>query len=289
MSIPLVSVITPCYNQARYLPDALESLLSQTCKNWECIIVNDGSTDNTEDVALSYCKEDRRIQYYFKQNSGVCDSRNFAVSKSKGKYLLPLDADDKISESYIENIIKTFESDETIDVVYGNAVFYGEHNGEIKLKSFNYKTLLLENVFYNSVAFRRERFEYVGGYNLNMKKGWEDWELMISLLNENSKVVKIPELCYYYRILSGSRERSISDKQRESLFLQIYENHKSIYDKFFPNPIRFAYLHRLSENRSTALEQSIDSLQKSKKYKLVQKLAKIINLLPIQRDPRENQ
>ena len=275
METPLVSIITPCYNQAQYLPEALESVLRQSYPYWECIIVNDGSKDNTEEVALGYCSKDKRFQYYFKENSGVCDTRNFAAGRSSGKYLLPLDADDMIGEEYIEKGVIEFEKDKTVEAVFGKGVFCGELVGEIILKPFDYKTLLLENVFYNSVMFRKSRFESVGGYNKNMHAGWEDWELMISLLYENAKVVKLPDLCYYYRILSGSRERSITEKRQEELFLQIYNNHKEDYDRFFPNPIRFAYSLRQAENRIVELQDNIASIKHSKKYRLAQTLSNI--------------
>lgn len=276
---PLVTIITPCYNQAQYLPEALDSVLAQTYPHWECIIVNDGSKDNTEEVAIAYCEKDKRFRYFHKENSGVCATRNFAVARSVGKYLLPLDADDKIGNVYLEKGVCVFEKEEKVDAVYGKGVFFGELTGEIILKPFDYQTLLLENVFYNSVMFRRNRFESVGGYNIKMRNGWEDWELMISLLDEYSNVVKLPDLCYYYRILSGSRERSINERQQEELFLQIYENHKDVYDKHFPNPIKYAYLLRQTENNVTKLQKNIASIKHSKKYRLAQSLARIGSIL----------
>lgn len=279
MNTPIVSIITPCYNQAQYLPEALDSVLRQTYPYWECVIVNDGSKDNTEEVALAYCKKDSRFHYYYKENSGVCDTRNFAVAKSKGKYLLPLDADDKIGERYLEKAVDWFEKDEAVDAVYGKGVFFGELEGEIILKPFDYETLMLENVFYNSVIFRRSRFENIGGYNINMRNGWEDWELMISLLDEQSRVVKLPDLCYYYRILSGSRERSITDKQKESLFLQIYENHKETYDRHFPNPMRFAFFNRQLENKNKELLDNLASLRQSRKFRLAQSISKVGDII----------
>ena len=275
MRQPLISVIIPCYNQAKYLPETLDSVLCQTYQNWECIIVNDGSEDASESVALSYCEKDKRFLYFYKENSGVCDTRNYAVAHSNGTFILPLDADDIIEASYLEKGIAVLESNDDVDVVYGRAVFFGAYNAEIILKPFAYSTLLLENVFYSTVLFRKSQFESVGGYNENMRNGWEDWELMISMLNEESKVVKLPEICFYYRILPNSRERSISKEQKVELFLQIYENHKDVYDKYFPNPIRFAFLNRRLENRIKEQKAMIDSLKNSRKYKVAQFFAKI--------------
>ncbi len=281
MPSSLVSVIIPCYNQAKYLPETLDSVLQQTYGNWECIIVNDGSTDESEKEALSYCKKDSRFHYFYKNNSGVCDTRNYAVSHSKGSIILPLDADDIIEKTYLEKGVTVLDSDESVDVVYGRARFFGAIRGEIVLKAFDYRTLLLENVFYSTVLFRRSAFERVGGYNLNMKNGWEDWELMISMLNDRSVVVKLPDVCFYYRILPNSRERSIPKEQKEHLFLQIYENHKDVYDRYFPNPIRFAYLNRQLENRLNDQRNSMASLKQSKKYKVAELLARIAHVFSL--------
>ena len=278
---PLVSIITPCYNQAQYLPDALNSLLLQSFQNWECIIVNDGSKDDTEAIALSFCEKDRRFHYYNKENSGVCDTRNFAVTHCIGKFILPLDADDIIEPSYLEKGVAVMKSDNDVDVVYGRAMFFGAYNGEIILKPYAYSTLLLENVFYNSVLFRKSLFESVGGYNNNMRSGWEDWELMISMLNEKSNVVKLPDICFYYRILPNSRERSISREQKEELFLKLYENHKDVYDHYFPNPIKYAFLFHRLEDKMNEQQKAIASFKGSRKYRTALFLSKFFRFLSL--------
>lgn len=94
-SKPIVSIIVPCYNQGHLLCDALDSVLMQTYIDWECIIVNDGSTDNTESVALAYCEKDARFMYFYQDNQGVIASRNNAIRKSNGRYILPLDGETK--------------------------------------------------------------------------------------------------------------------------------------------------------------------------------------------------
>ena len=91
-----VSVIIPCYKQAVFLPDALESLLKQTYRNWEAIVVNDGSPDNTEEVVRQYMQQDNRISYLPQQNQGVSAARNNGIKQAKGEFILPLDADDWI-------------------------------------------------------------------------------------------------------------------------------------------------------------------------------------------------
>ena len=92
--MPKVSVIVPCYNQGEYLADALESVLYQTFTDWECIIVNDGSSDNTEEVANKFCELDKRFKYISQTNQGVSAARNNGIKASSGTYILPLDGDD---------------------------------------------------------------------------------------------------------------------------------------------------------------------------------------------------
>ncbi len=93
----LVSIVVPCYNQAHFLDETLQSVLDQSYSNWECIIVNDGSPDNTEDIAKQWCNKDYRFTYLYKENGGLCSARNAGISISKGEFILPLDSDDIIA------------------------------------------------------------------------------------------------------------------------------------------------------------------------------------------------
>lgn len=94
---PVVSIIIPCYNQARFLPDALDSILSQQTPDWECIIVDDGSPDNTIEVASLYCERDARIRLVSQHNRGLAGARNRGVEEACGRYIQFLDADDLIA------------------------------------------------------------------------------------------------------------------------------------------------------------------------------------------------
>lgn len=105
----LISVIIPCYNQAVYLPEALESLLKQTYTHWEAIVVNDGSPDDTEAVALEYARQFPQIKYVSQSNGGLSAARNKGIEYAQGTYILPLDADDRISPKYMEEAMRAFE------------------------------------------------------------------------------------------------------------------------------------------------------------------------------------
>lgn len=108
----LVSVIIPYYNQAQYLPDALASVLAQTHRHWECIIVNDGSNDNTDEVASKWLKKDERFKYIKKENGGLSSARNAGLKEAKGSFLQFLDSDDAIHPEKFALQLKALDSTE---------------------------------------------------------------------------------------------------------------------------------------------------------------------------------
>src|SRR5687768_4264400 len=93
----VITVIVPCFNQGVFLSEALQSVSDQTHVNWECIIINDGSTDGTEKIALEWQKKDSRFKYVFKKNGGLSSARNKGLEIATGDFLQFLDADDRIS------------------------------------------------------------------------------------------------------------------------------------------------------------------------------------------------
>lgn len=115
MNISLVSIIVPCYNRAVYLPEALQSVLNQTYTNWECIIVNDGSTDNTEEIVKEWTHRDFRFKYVYKKNGGVSSARNEGLKVAQGEYIHFLDSDDLINKFKLEKQLACFK--ENIDIV----------------------------------------------------------------------------------------------------------------------------------------------------------------------------
>ncbi|MGG7036309.1 MAG: glycosyltransferase family 2 protein [Flavobacterium sp.] len=115
MKTNLVSIIVPCYNQAQYLDECLQSVFDQTYENWECIIVNDGSSDNTEEVAMRWVSRDVRFKYVFKENGGLSSARNAGLKIAKGDYLQFLDSDDLINKSKIASQLACFN--DNIDIV----------------------------------------------------------------------------------------------------------------------------------------------------------------------------
>ncbi|RYE37471.1 MAG: glycosyltransferase, partial [Sphingobacteriales bacterium] len=204
MNRPVVSVVMPCYNQAMFLTQAVESLQAQTFPDWECIIVNDESPDNTEHVALALCKQDPRIKYISQKNGGPSSARNHAISLAQGEYILPLDADDIIGDNYLLKAVEAFNNRPDLRLVYCEAAYFGLREGKWDLEEYSFRNLLRYNTIFCSAIFRKEDWERVGGYDESLRNGWEDWAFWIKLLDPAAKVYRIPEVLFFYRIKSQS-------------------------------------------------------------------------------------
>ncbi|WP_034922752.1 glycosyltransferase family 2 protein [Gillisia sp. CAL575] len=215
----LISIIVPCFKQAQFLDDCLQSVLEQTYQNWECIIVDDGSPDNTEEIAKKWIKKDKRFKYVYQENKGLSSARNFGIQNSKGVFILPLDPDDKISKDYISYALNIFKKDQDIKLVYCRAEKFGEEIGVLDLKPFSLYELALNNMIFCSAIFRKRDWKEIGGYDENMIHGWEDWEFWIALLKKGGKVNLLNHTGFFYRIKSESMLKSMT-KRRQNKALE---------------------------------------------------------------------
>lgn len=229
MKNPIVSIIVPCYNQAQYLNEALQSVLEQTYENWECIIVNDGSTDNAEEIAKKWILQDVRFKYYYQENTGVSSARNLGVKNSVGEFILPLDGDDKIAKDYIQQAIVAFENDESLKLVYCKAEKFGDETGNWNLIPFSLKELALDNMIFCSAVYRKKDWELIGGYDNNMLEGLEDWEFWISLLKNGGNVVCLNTIGFYYRIKLVSRQKNVDGTIKDKLFNYLSIKHVDFF------------------------------------------------------------
>ena len=196
---PLVSIIVPCYNYGDYLSETLDSVISQTYQNWECIVVNDGSQDNTAEVAADYVQKDARIHYIEQQNSGISITRNTGIKNSHGEYILPLDADDLIAPTYLEKAVAVFLENRNVKVVTCKAELFGVQKGLWHFPEYSFESMLFRNMLITASMFRRSDYDQTCGYNPDMKHGHEDWDFWISLLSPDDIVYRIDEVLFRYR------------------------------------------------------------------------------------------
>lgn len=252
MSNVKVSVIVPCFNQAKYLEEALESVLEQTFENWECIVVNDGSPDSTEEVVTKWIALDTRFKYLYQNNLGVSAARNLGISHAKGKYILTLDADDKIDSHYIEKALGEFKNNVNLKIVYCQARKFGDTDEVWKLPKFSLYNLASNNMIFCSAVYKKNDWVLVGGYDENMKSGFEDWEFWIALLKSGGKVMQLDYFGFFYRIKKTSRTKKINQPIRDELFKYMSIKHADFFVEQFGSFFTLRNKIAVMENRYKA-------------------------------------
>lgn len=123
-SQPLVSIVIPTYNYAHFIAESLQSIQSQTHSNWECIVVDDGSTDNTAEVVGDYVRKDSRIQYVRQENARQGAARNNGIRRARGEYFQFLDADDLIESQKLECHLRFLLTNSNVDIVYSDIRYF---------------------------------------------------------------------------------------------------------------------------------------------------------------------
>lgn len=190
---PLISVILPVYNAAKYIAEAINSILEQTFTDFELIIVNDGSTDNSQSIIDSF--DDSRIRVFQKPNTGLIDSLNLAISHSSGSWIARMDADDISAPNRFEEQIKHINEEVAVigsqaflidasGKVYGETKFVTNHN-EILLNLLK----LFSNVIHPSVLINKKLLQKVGGYDPKMHVA-EDYDLWLRI-SEIGKIINV--------------------------------------------------------------------------------------------------
>ncbi|MES1219191.1 MAG: glycosyltransferase family A protein [Bacteroidota bacterium] len=250
MKVSLISVIIPCFNQGAFIKDALISL-EQCDKNlFEIIIVNDGSTD---EFTNRYLKElsDGGIFVLFQENMGLARARNNGIKKATGKYILPLDSDNKIRPEYLTEGIDALEKDESVAVVYGNASYFGSKNGLLKPGKFNLQRLMLRNFIDACAVIRKSVIEEVGYYDTMKFMGLEDWDLWLRIAFAGHKFYYVDKVLFDYRVSAKSMIKDLTgsvEKQNriEEYFLAKYSDKLSpddvlddVMNRFKGKPFRF--------------------------------------------------
>lgn len=221
----IVSIIIPVYNVADYLKECLDSVLNQTYKNFEIIIVNDGSTDNSKEIILKYKKNHPNISVIDQENQGLSEARNAGLRIAKGKYIYFLDSDDKIHDSLLEKCITIFKKYNVDLINFGYESFIGK-------QVIKQNKILGDSIILSGYDFFKKSAEESLGHNFNVwsymykkdfliknklkfVKGliYEDSELFVRILMKNPKIYILNDHLYSYRL----REDSITSAKHYSL------------------------------------------------------------------------
>lgn len=196
MSNPLVSIIIPCYNYGHLLSHTLDSLTKQTFKDWEALIIDDGSTDETETIIAGHVTKDSRFKYHFQSNSGVSAARNYGIRLSTGAYIQFLDADDLLSPAKIEMQVNFLHENNEVTVCYCNSVQFGlnrnDLTNDINLENdtlLNMRQILTKNLVVSSPLIRKsavKSFQFDEGMRYS-----EDWKFWIDMILAGASFLKV--------------------------------------------------------------------------------------------------
>jgi glycosyltransferase involved in cell wall biosynthesis len=251
---PILSIIIPCYNSESTLESTLESVINQDFQDWEAIIINDGSTDNTEEIALRWIEKDKRFQYFAKPNEGLGKTRNYGIARSNGTFILPLDSDNQLIKDFTQDAIIILENNQDVGVVYGDAVYFGENTGLWKVAEYDFKKILVGNYIDACAIFRKNLWQEVGGYDENMPyQGNEDWDLWLAFGDLNVKFYHLNKITFRYYIYKNSMIRSYTDKIILSNNEYIYEKYSKQYQK------RYAEIYSLYEKNEMYYKENLTS------------------------------
>ena len=226
-----ISIIIPCFNDGAYIQETIDSVNAQTFQNIEIIIVDDASTDKeTHNTLMSLNQKNMKV-IFSEKNGGPSVARNRGIAEAQGKYILPLDADDKIAPTYLEKAKKILDEHSQTGIVYCEAEFFGEKSGKWELPPYTFPEILVGNMIFATALYRKADWEKVGGYRENMRQGNEDYDFWLSLIELGREVYQIPEILFFYRIKEASRTTRLkADAQNEiDTYVQIFQNHQKLY------------------------------------------------------------
>jgi glycosyltransferase involved in cell wall biosynthesis len=224
-----VSVVIPCYNHGKYLIEAIDSVKQQTKKDIEIIVIDDCSNDQFTKEVISGLKNDKTIKILQNtENRGVAFTRNRAIERSLGPFIVPLDADDKIAPTFIEEALNILHKGKA-DVVYSKTDFFGTVSGEFYRPKFSVRELLNENLVVNTAIYRKSAWREAGGYSEYLVQGLEDWDFWLSLVERGNRFFRIEKRLFLYRRHSVSRNES-SRASNHALRDILFSRHRYLYD-----------------------------------------------------------
>ncbi|XZN91134.1 MAG: glycosyltransferase [Microcoleus sp.] len=231
-SQPLISVIIPCYNQSHFLPQAVTSVINQTYKNWEIIIINDGSLDTTSTVAkqLIAANPQHKIILVEQVNQGLSMARNAGIAAANGEYIIPLDADDILVENALTCLLEICLKSNVPCVAFGSYQMFGTENRTVpSYDLYSPETIKQSNMIHPSSLYHKSVLDSVSGYKAEMKEGYEDWEFWVNCHKHSIPFFGTREVVVNYRRAHGSMLEK-AQPYHHKLVAQIVSYNPELYD-----------------------------------------------------------
>ena len=234
---PLVSIIVPIYNAAPYLQETLDSILASTYQPIEIVMVDDGSKDHSLNIAKDYCLLHPECLIIAQKNQGVSVARNNAIRNANGKYILPVDADDKIAPTFIEKAVSILETQSNVRVVGCRCWMFGAVDKEWELPLFSHALLARKNMIPVTALYRKSDWARCGGY-CEQEIYREDWDFWLSMMELGGTFYKIDEVLFFYRISTGSR-RVLAKGRKKIIVDAINRRHPAYLKKYLGGPLHY--------------------------------------------------
>jgi glycosyltransferase involved in cell wall biosynthesis len=228
---PRVSVIIPCYNHGRFLPEAVASVVAQTFGSWELIIVDDGSTDDSAAIAdqLIARYPEHAMRLLRQANQGLSASRNNGIHVARGAYILPLDADDQVEPNMLAETLAVLDRRPEVGFVYTDVRMFGEENRIWSGGAYSLDKLRFDCPMVPSTLFRRRAWAATSGFSADLHpQGYEDWDFWLSLAASGWQGDHIAQPLVRYRRTSGSM-LALARRHDLELRAQIILHHPSLY------------------------------------------------------------
>ncbi len=217
----MVSIIVPTYNQVEYIVSTLESVSKQSYEKWECLIIDDGSNDNTEEVIHQIIKNDSRFKYFKKSNGGASSARNYGINIAKGEYIQFLDSDDCLHEDKLIKSIDAFKENKTSDIIISNFNMFNDsiYNllppyCSLENKVFDFNSILLDwDVTYtiplHCAMFKKTLFKEVRFDESIQSK--EDWIMWVTIFQNGAKATFLNQSLAFYRYNNNGNHTNDDD------------------------------------------------------------------------------
>ena len=224
-----ISIIIPCYNHGKYLPDCIESILSQSLKADEIIVVDDGSTEDIAQVIADHFYP-HPIGYIRQENKGLAGARNTGIRNAKSEYIMVLDADDMLRPDSLKEMMQLAEPDK---VVQAGLMYFGTQNAVLRPEPTNLNRLLKGNTVYCNSVFPRKAWVESGGYDESeiMRLGLEDWDFWIRVAEKGYGFVSTSYIALLYRRTADSMTFQTTHPNFEKITKYIMHKHKHLLDK----------------------------------------------------------
>jgi glycosyltransferase involved in cell wall biosynthesis len=223
-----VSIVIPCYNYGPFLTDAIESALGQTFPAQDIVIVDDGSEDNSREIARRYA-EIPGVRIVEQANQGAIPTYNAGVRASAGQFFAILSADDRLDPYFLERTVPILLDHPEVAYAYTAYRTFGVRQRALPALPYSARRLRLRPYIAATSLIRRTAFDQVGGFNASMRGGREDWDFYVALAEHGWKGAAVPEVLFHYRKHGSGSRNAISFRALLAARAQVYRNHRSLY------------------------------------------------------------